>query len=410
MGLASFTGEVGVPVAEASTVPRIVTTLLGALVALLVMVTLLLMGPTRLVGPQCNYKNADEAQVCNLCSNSLKGVLPGAGMAKKLNPNDAMLMYEPRSIHGGGAPGAPAGLNTTKRFQPGGGAAGLQPNLAPGQDDSGPPMPFERKLKPMATNTVRHYVLPPTGAPILLESGKTYVLGRDEAATIRIQSPKVSRRHCEIRWEGTPPHPVLFDLGSQNGSFVNGECLTANSKRTLVDRDLVEIGGVGARYRLLQPGESESELRSGEAAETTLVSEQEEAGLVGNVALLPLSEVLARLAKLGATGLLVVEAGGAKGALRIEGGTPVAGSFAGLEAQAAIAAVSNLTQGRFRFEVQDDDEGESASAGTVKLAPGTASHGKAPPAPPAGGKPTAPPKPPGTTTRPAPPRRPEELG
>jgi hypothetical protein len=65
--------------------------------------------------------------------------------------------------------------------------------------------------------------------------------------------------------------------------------------------------------------------------------------------------VLKRLETLKATGMLMLEAGGAKGALRLEGGKAVAGSYAGLKDQAAIGAARALAEGKFRFEMQDPD-------------------------------------------------------
>ena len=46
------------------------------------------------------------------------------------------------------------------------------------------------------------------------------VLGRDTDADIRLRDPKISRRHCEI----SEIHGELLvrDLGSTNGTFVNG--------------------------------------------------------------------------------------------------------------------------------------------------------------------------------------------
>jgi pSer/pThr/pTyr-binding forkhead associated (FHA) protein len=48
---------------------------------------------------------------------------------------------------------------------------------------------------------------------------KPVIIGRGEAADIRLQDEKVSRRHCEIRlWDGDF---VLKDLKSHNGTYVN---------------------------------------------------------------------------------------------------------------------------------------------------------------------------------------------
>jgi two-component system response regulator GlrR len=49
------------------------------------------------------------------------------------------------------------------------------------------------------------------------------VVGKDEACDIVLDDPKVSRRHCEIRL--TEAGPVLRDLGSKNGTFLQGVAL-----------------------------------------------------------------------------------------------------------------------------------------------------------------------------------------
>jgi pSer/pThr/pTyr-binding forkhead associated (FHA) protein len=47
------------------------------------------------------------------------------------------------------------------------------------------------------------------------------VLGRGDAATIRLQDPWVSRCHCRV--EERNGQAVLIDLGAKHGTFVNGE-------------------------------------------------------------------------------------------------------------------------------------------------------------------------------------------
>ena len=70
-----------------------------------------------------------------------------------------------------------------------------------------------------------------------LEPGTT-TLGRDPRCTAALPSSSVSRRHAEIRWEvgGTP---LLLDLNSTNGVFVNGQ---ATKNANLGARDVVRLG------------------------------------------------------------------------------------------------------------------------------------------------------------------------
>jgi pSer/pThr/pTyr-binding forkhead associated (FHA) protein len=49
------------------------------------------------------------------------------------------------------------------------------------------------------------------------------VVGRDEAADARVEDEAVSRRHAVIQPEGD--HYIIEDLGSQNGTWVDGRRL-----------------------------------------------------------------------------------------------------------------------------------------------------------------------------------------
>ena len=69
----------------------------------------------------------------------------------------------------------------------------------------------------------------------LLEGGN--VIGRGQDSNFRLPDTGVSRRHLEITWNGQ--HATLSDLGSTNGTTVNG-----NPVQTwqLVDGDVIRIG------------------------------------------------------------------------------------------------------------------------------------------------------------------------
>lgn len=71
----------------------------------------------------------------------------------------------------------------------------------------------------------------------LPESGELLV-GRGDDVAIRVRDAKVSRQH--VRLTVSPNGVVLTDLGSQNGSFVNGERVTGS--RLLLSGDLVDLG------------------------------------------------------------------------------------------------------------------------------------------------------------------------
>jgi predicted component of type VI protein secretion system len=87
-------------------------------------------------------------------------------------------------------------------------------------------------------------------------SGSAYALlaeeqsiGRDATNTISITDGSISGRHAVIR--RTAAGFQLEDLGSRNGTFVNGERITA--PQILVDNDIVRLGKVVFTFNLATP-------------------------------------------------------------------------------------------------------------------------------------------------------------
>lgn len=68
-------------------------------------------------------------------------------------------------------------------------------------------------------------------------------IGRHDDCLIRIRSAQVSRRHCELFEDGDKL--MLRDLGSSNGTFVNGKRVLG--QQILKAGDVLTIGGVTFR-------------------------------------------------------------------------------------------------------------------------------------------------------------------
>ncbi len=77
------------------------------------------------------------------------------------------------------------------------------------------------------------------GELVTLDDNQTIIIGRGSEATYRIQDPSISRRHCQIA--NTPRGLVVADLGSSNGTYVNGQRLDAGW-RALGQNDQVILG------------------------------------------------------------------------------------------------------------------------------------------------------------------------
>ena len=75
------------------------------------------------------------------------------------------------------------------------------------------------------------------------------VIGRARDATIRVDSGGVSRHHARILVQGAEAR--VADLGSKNGTFVNGQRVT--EERLLADGSELRIGPVAFIFRVSAP-------------------------------------------------------------------------------------------------------------------------------------------------------------
>jgi DNA-binding winged helix-turn-helix (wHTH) protein len=69
------------------------------------------------------------------------------------------------------------------------------------------------------------------------------VIGRDPGCALAILQISVSRQHAELRYDVDEDRWTIADLGSRNGTQVDGHAIAAPT--VLADRQLVSIGDVG---------------------------------------------------------------------------------------------------------------------------------------------------------------------
>ena len=77
----------------------------------------------------------------------------------------------------------------------------------------------------------------PLYGDVLALSGSELTIGRDPSNQICVGDLSLSRRHCAISTGA--PEPRIRDLGSSNGTFVNGMQI---SDRPLADGDRIQLG------------------------------------------------------------------------------------------------------------------------------------------------------------------------
>jgi hypothetical protein len=113
----------------------------------------------------------------------------------------------------------------------------------------------ENSLKPGRFGIVSQLRQAPGGAylgALILPSGERIEIGQKRAVSIgrlsecdiTVGDSNVSRRHAEVR--ATPNGYLIADLGSTNGTLVNGERLTAD--RRLADGDIISVGATHIRF------------------------------------------------------------------------------------------------------------------------------------------------------------------
>jgi FHA domain-containing protein len=102
-----------------------------------------------------------------------------------------------------------------------------RPEAPLGEDDGPPPEVVRERV----TLTVDGRVVPLTTSRV--------VIGRSRECDVRVDDGNVSRRHCEVAQEG-PTAWTVADLGSTNGTEVNGERIAARQR--LDDGDRITIG------------------------------------------------------------------------------------------------------------------------------------------------------------------------
>ena len=138
------------------------------------------------------------------------------------------------------APGQPALEEESPAGRPRGGVAPAR--AAPLSEQANLPRPASAH----PASGPRLILKGPAGEVTEYPLGDSDVLGRSTTASVRLADREVSRKHSQIDREGNDF--VLRDLGSSNGTFLNGKRLTAPAR--LADGDEVLIGTSKMEFRL----------------------------------------------------------------------------------------------------------------------------------------------------------------
>ena len=177
----------------------------------------------------------------------------------------------------------------------------------------------------------------PPLAPVRVEPGCELTLGRSTECSLQLPVAGASRRHASIGWRDG--RVLLRDLGSTNGTFLNGERVAGEV--TLASGDRIRIGGFEIVYCCVEEGTAVSPVSDSRTVFSfwpgaTASSE----ALRGDLAKVPLFAVLQMLEMGGQNGCLAVEGDAGEGYLWLHAGRLVHAESAkarGFDAALAIA-------------------------------------------------------------------------
>jgi hypothetical protein len=154
------------------------------------------------------------------------GMPGGPGMPPQGMPPPGM--PPPGMPHGQMPPQAPGGYMSPEPVSPGPQYGGHMPT-------SGPPAPQMGGHARLVSSDGRQYTI---------AIGST-TIGRGEQATMRLPDVGISRRHARLDYDGA--QVVLTDLGSTNGTLVNGQRISAVA---LNPGDMIQVGTTTMTFRV----------------------------------------------------------------------------------------------------------------------------------------------------------------
>ena len=182
-------------------------------------------------------------------------------------------------------------------------------------------------------------------------AGEVFI-GRDESCAIALDEDPVSRQHAKVLY--VERRPELLDLGSMNGTFLNG-------KR--IQRAFLEHGDriqVGSSVFVVTVGEEDADPAAGPSARDGLASQlrssrhagptsKQASAISGNLSEVKLVSLLQIIESDQSTGTLVILAGGLDGKIYVHQGLIRHATFGRTRGPKAFYRMTALQEGKFDF-------------------------------------------------------------
>jgi len=211
------------------------------------------------------------------------------------------------------------------------------------------PYPDSADDNPMKKTAGKVMLFSPPLPPLTLDPEQPVIIGRQAQCDLSLQDNDVSRAHAEVSFENG--QYILRDLGSTNGTFLNGKEITTPSPLSPGDR--IEVGPREVTFCELTAEAVDAPVSADAAA--TIIAERmpSSESFAGDLSQIPPFAVLQVLEMGSKSGVLEIEGDEIRCRIWMHEGVPIhAESNTQTGFDAAISIV-NIDRGRFRFEPQN---------------------------------------------------------
>ena len=205
----------------------------------------------------------------------------------------------------------------------------------------------------------------PPSPPLRLDPQREVAIGRSRSCELTLQAGQASRRHAAVRFEDDQFR--VRDLGSTNGTFVNGEPLGA--ERVLHPGDRIELGGIVVTFCQVDEvlGDAMNDPGEGETILMARPYSEEREALRGSLEEIPSFAVLQILEMGSHSGLLSVESADGASAMWLENGRLIHAETEKAEGFDAATEIVQNTSGRFLFEPGKEPSSRSIDASVTEV-------------------------------------------
>jgi pSer/pThr/pTyr-binding forkhead associated (FHA) protein len=202
-------------------------------------------------------------------------------------------------------------------------------------------------------------------APIRIPEKGKVTIGRGEKNSIILTEPRVSRNHAQIEWQKSMNLHVVSDVGSKNGTYVNGFKLMPNDPKPLDDWDKIRIASTVFTVRLVDdPSILKNEFRElrdrvqsdvTEIIDLSKIStEESQPAFSGDLEHLCPIELFQMLEVGRKTGMLAVKTALGEGTFAIRNGEILTAQFGNAQGEKGVYEVLRCCQGTFAFNPQSE--------------------------------------------------------